>query len=622
MIVNQRELLAYHSKHYRPDFNPDLFTRRTEDIIEEVKKVITSVCNRGSYFSIKVLNFEVVDEYSRIKDILYRYEEEHKSRNKDKTRENRYDYIDIKTTSFVLLMVTYELSAKDETAVVTVPIAIPMIVNKYYLNLSGSLYLPQFQIVDASTYNNTLTRSKGGKMAKSKAASVVLKTVSLPIRMYQRSLDLLTIDGQVINATYFDLNAFKKTSRAFKYILAEYGYVGTCEFIGLQGIYLFDEAHKPYPDNDNYVFYNKDNARNPNYVAEVGVYIRVPKFLYDNDVVTQNMIVTIFDSTYWLTNFNEIFTIDFWVRSLGADFQSDTIDKGNSILTSFRGLLDIATQENIHLPPEMKENMFCLVKWMVCEFSALRSKDNLNILTKRVRIGEYLAALYAAKLNTGIYRITDIGKRISVDSLKKALVTDPMFLIKQISKCNLVAFKNIVTDCDATEVTKFSVKGQSGLGDNGNTKKFGGKGKPANGGNSNSIPRIYRYAHESYLGVLDLDAASATDPGVTGIICPMAKLYDGFFSEFKEPNQWPETYARLLDEYHRISGIQQAIILKDAVEGNTDPSAAEEVSVLVSISRNLTNQAINLIEQNGINGRICPFINLDADGRVDVEFQC
>lgn len=594
IFKDQRELLSLHSKKYRPDFNKDLFERKTEDIIEDVKKVILSICSKGPYFSISILNFEVIEDYGRIKQILYEYGENYKSRNKNKSKDNMYDFIDTSPSIFVLLMATYELIAKTDRAVVTVPIAIPKFVDKYYVELMGNKYMPLMQVVDASTYNNNLT--------KSNSQSVVLKTLSPPIRLYKRDTQLLTTDLIYVSTTYYDLNAFKKTSRSFKYIIAEYGLMGAMEFLGLEGIYIYNENNKPDPDPDYYLFHNKDNIVMRNATAQVDVYVCVPKFLYDNDVVTQNMVVTILDSTIWLEDFDSIFTIDFWKAALGGDFRSNTVEKGESILTSFKGILDIITKDILHLPPELKENIFCLLKWMVCEFSALKNKDNLNILTKRIRIPEYIAAMYISKLNYAVYRIPDMGKRVTVESLKRIVVTDPMFLIKQLLRSQLVSFRDIVTDCDATEATKYTIKGQSGLGDN----------------NSKSIPNIYRYPHESYFGIVDLDAVSASDPGVTGIICPMTKLYDGSFSEFDEPNTWPEAYAKLLDEYHRISGRKEGIILRGKITGKVDQEQLDITDQILDITANSIALITEMLKAHSVDGRICPIIDLNQDGKIDL----
>lgn len=595
MFKNQRELVSLFSSDYRPEFNDDLFRRRDDDIMNAIKQVIRSICSKGTYFTIKVLDFETIYDYSRIKQIMHDYGEEYRNRNKNKSDDNMYDFIDIKPTTYNILMVTYELTAKDDVAVVSVPICVPRFVNKYYMNIQGNLYLPQLQLVDGSTYNNSLTNSKH--------QSITLKTLSPPIRIYKRSTQLLTVDKRLVDTTFFDLNAFTKTSRSFKYVMAEYGMYGALRFLEIEGISVYNEHNKPEPTPDMYLFHNNTNIKNP---GKVDVYIQVPKFLFDNDVVTQNMVVSIMDSTNLLDQFDSLFDPNFWKRALGADFDADTVEKGIGILTSFKGILDDITKDILRLPMDMKRDMFCVLKWMISEFSALRAKDNLNILTKRVRLSEYIAAIYATRLNHAVYRIPDMGQRVSIEGLKKIVVTDPMYLIKQLPKTQLIPFRDIVTDCDATEATKFTIKGQSGLGDN----------------NSKSIPEIYRYPHESHFGILDLDAVSAGDPGVSGIICPMTKLYEGgAFSDYMEPVTWDRHYYKLLDKYHKLTGQKEVIKIRRMLTGRVYDDDDEELSVInqvLDITSNSIATVENMLKQNSKDGRICPIINLNEDGKIDL----
>jgi hypothetical protein len=62
---------------------------------------------------------------------------------------------------------------------------------------------------------------------------------------------------------------------------------------------------------------------------------------------------------------------------------------------------------------------------------------------------------------------------------------------------------------------------------------------------------VYRYIDPSHVGILDMDASSASDPGMSGMICPMAKLHgsDKSFSEYEEPNEWRELFAPYRDKY-------------------------------------------------------------------------
>jgi hypothetical protein len=87
----------------------------------------------------------------------------------------------------------------------------------------------------------------------------------------------------------------------------------------------------------------------------------------------------------------------------------------------------------------------------------------------------------------------------------------------------------MVNDNDATVALKYTYKGISGLGEDGT-----------------SIQRNYRYVDPTHAGILDLDASSASDTGMSGIMCPMGQLYENTscFTEYKEPDYWDDTYKQ------------------------------------------------------------------------------
>jgi hypothetical protein len=109
-----------------------------------------------------------------------------------------------------------------------------------------------------------------------------------------------------------------------------------------------------------------------------------------------------------------------------------------------------------------------------------------------------------------------------------------MFVIKSISTMsNLVSYRDLVNDLDSLTALKYTYKGISGLGEDGT-----------------SVQPVYRYVDPSHIGILDLDASSNSDPGMSGMLCPMVKLYgkDNSFSEYQEPNTWRDLYKPILKE--------------------------------------------------------------------------
>jgi hypothetical protein len=139
------------------------------------------------------------------------------------------------------------------------------------------------------------------------------------------------------------------------------------------------------------------------------------------------------------------------------------------------------------------------------------------------------------KLNKGMYRISDMGRRVTLKKVIQAIYTQPLYVINSLTTTsNLVAYRDMVNDLDSTVALKYTYKGIAGLGEDGA-----------------SVQPIYRYVDPSHVGILDLDASSGSDPGMSGMICPMTKIYNHSFSEYEEPNTWREEWKPIKEEYKK-----------------------------------------------------------------------
>lgn len=541
--MNQKEVLAKISRDARIKMNEKLFVRSDDDIIEELKKVILSCQRDNKYFQIKVVGFTVVDDFAEINDILFKYYE-NASRNKSKMKrkDNQYAYINLNESDIRLLMVDYHVEtpyAMDELERVDdfrVIIAIPRIVDKYYFRINGIVRSTLYQIVDGSTYNNANSNAK--------IPNITFKIVFMAARVFRYYLDVPQVDGTAYRLTHYMSNIFSKTTSALKYIFSKFGFQGGLEFLGLWP--YIQVSDRPCEDVQNfYSFRRTDDA-----------WVIAPKYLVDNESVIQSAIACIYQSIVPGMDINLINDPQFWVRSLGGDFNNtshenmlnileqkdgihDTLEKGYSVLDSFENIYDISTRESIRLPESEKATMYHIVRWLVREFNKLRLKDNQDVSIKKIRFSEYIASLYAMKVAKGIYRVADHNAKITTTSIKRAIRTDPMYLLNTIGKSNLVNYRNMVSDMDSMLALKFTYKGIAGLGEKDNK----------------SIPDICRYIHPSHIGKLDLDNSSDTNPGITGTICPFTDIYDGYFTDYQEPNSWEEKFLQTLDAYNRASGI-------------------------------------------------------------------
>lgn len=596
--MKQREFIHKYNKENRPRFNSDLFLRTDDQLINAIRDVIYS-CERDSTFTIRVLNFEVIDDYDDINHILWEYEDSVINKNKKESdnktnttssqtkkttstnpkKDNQFAYINLKDSDLKLIKVTYfiQINEKKDGLVndtLEVYIAIPRIVDDFYFRINGNMYSALYQIVDASTYNNTEAKN-------TKKQSITFKTIFTPLRLYKNNITIKNIDGESIPCTYFICNIFKKSVLVMKYIIAKMGLIEGMKFLHVEEVKLVQDISN-IDKNNYYIFPVRD------------LYITVPKMLYDNIQIIQSLVYTLWITTNYMKDVSceEMYSNVTWLKALGAEFTTNkdinTIyNKGISILSSFEFIYDQITKNDLKLSYEDKADIYRVVRWMMYEFNALRQKDNLDISTKKVRWAEYIASLYAAKIANGIYVLSDKGENADLNSIKKAIKTPPMYLIKAISNCDLINYKNCVNDIDAIIALKYTFKGISGIGEK-----------------NNAISNAQRSIHPSHLGRIDIDSSSQSEPGISGTICPLTSLHDNHFDVYQEPSTWESNLTKVMDAYRNMtSKVEMCRLLSDNNINTQDNSVLKEC---ISITRDLmriplyiNNEAIYGIDMFG-----------------------
>lgn len=570
--MKQCEFIHNYNDKYRPNFNKQLFIRSDDELINAMRNIIYS-CERDSTFVIKILDFRVIDNYDDVNHILWEYEDSiinkgKKQDKKGKRKDNQFDYINLKDSDLKVIQVDYFIQINEKknglvSDTLTVNIAIPRIVDDFYFRLNGNIYSAMYQIVDASTYNNSASKN-------AKKQSITLKTVFMPIRVYRYTNTLKTIDGESLACTYFVGNMFKKSLLLMKYIIAKMGIYESMKFLHIKGLYIVKEYFNDkynMDDGTNYIFPMKD------------AYIVVNKMMYDSIQIVQSYVYTIY-TVYNSTKsmkFNDVFTTSEWIKSLGSEFTTKDIDtiheKGYSILGSLEFIYDNMTREDLKLDNEDKGDIYRILRWMMYEFNALRQKDNLDISTKKVRWAEYIASLYAARLAMGIYRISDKGNKADLGTIRKAIQIPPMYMINAIAKCQLVNYKNCVNDLDSIIALKYTYKGISGIGEK-----------------SNAISSAYRSIHPSHLGRVDIDSSSNSDPGISGTICPLTTLHDSHFDEYTEPSTWERELAKVIDLYKSMVAKKEMCKIVSSI--NNKQKDNDIIDDCIAVSRNLLNMPL------------------------------
>jgi len=584
--ITQSEFIRHYNEKNREQFNPVYFERNNQDIMDCVRKVILS-CEKDKYFTLQVKSIREIYNYEEIYNMLRAYQESHKKKNV--IVENQYDYINIKDSDIMLMEVKYfirhngvekqevevikedgtkskeTIDVKDPYTILTVLIALPRFVHKYYFRLNGNYYTSTFQIVDGSTYNNTSTNNGPNR----KADCNTFKTLFMPVRIYKKYKDMPEFyTKSTIRAVLYGSNIFNNYTDCMYYILANYGLYGTFDFLDIHCIYI-----NSYPLNpEEYFNFNKHNA-----------FISVPKTCFQDNMV-QSLVASIYGAITKDATPNDLFNIRYWIRNLGIAYKGgNSLDKGLFVLDSIDGIYDLITQEELHLPPDLKSNIYQILRWIMREFYYIKQKDNVDITLKRIRIAEYIAHLYAIKLSRGLHRISDAGKRVTLNSVIKAIRIDPMYVVNNaINMSNLVQYVDLVNDDDAFLALKCTYKGISGLGEDGS-----------------SIARNYRYVDPTHAGILDLDASGASDPGMSGIICPMAPMRNNSFTDYQEPNYWEGKYKQLQTDWFKRKQVQSPFDIIDS-----DKAASVLKQDYESLRKEVVEETLN------IDKIICPFYNI------------
>ena len=164
---------------------------------------------------------------------------------------------------------------------VVVYIAIPRIIDGFYFKLNGNTYSAMYQIVDASTYNNSAAKS-------ARKQSITFKTIFMPIRVYRYQIGLKDINGESIQCTYFVANMFKKSILLMKYIIAKLGFYASMEFLKVESVMLVDNLNNIVDKDQCYIF----PVRN--------MFIVVNKMLFNNIQIVQSFVYTLYSITNYM----------------------------------------------------------------------------------------------------------------------------------------------------------------------------------------------------------------------------------------------------------------------------------------------------------------------------------
>ena len=459
---------------------------------------------------------------------------------------NRLDLI---TLHFRLVKTTMnkdgeEVKEEDE---VSMPVFFPKLVDRFFFHLNSTLYYPIFQMVERGTYT---TRE-----------SFTLKTLLMPLMFKTDTRIVLkdARDGEKYSPIVFVLDLFgrkptkkgaksrSKKSRinALLYMIAKHGFLGTLGFLGIDEesiVLAAPDEMDGYPEEEWTAFEVKIAKRSKIMVMARREWLGtdtgdfpwiITATLVDlisrykpsiGIIEAESVLLDAMASGMGSVEINGVIRPAgevaeeveiYWLKRLGGEYTTTpatVVQKARRIQVSLERILDGRTRKNlVHVEDWEKEDIYCILRWMMREYKDLSQIDNMDMLTKRIRIAEYLIHPILIRFSQNTYRLLN-SQNVTLKGLKSIFTSvKPDFVIEMLPTMDPIRYSSSVNQHDLfTVALRMTVQGPQSMG-------------------KQHLATRFRGHHESYIGRLGLSTSSASDPGVTGTLVPFAEMDGQFF---------------------------------------------------------------------------------------------
>lgn len=504
-----KEFIAGYTNENEKDFNTPLITGSMDRPLHEC--VIDSLRSMEVIDNIKIVTWDYTEDPMIVNDTV-RISTRKKAKNKrgkGKDEEDQRKYVPLKDSDNGQLSVKFKLWANDGETEITKNFLIPYRDENGYLYSKGKRFYMMYQLLDASTYVRENT--------------VVQKALMpLPIsRNISRHSDIHEFEW--VGKTYGYHVGHKKEADVLLFYFAKWGMGETFKFFGVDEVIWL--SPKPMEmDKYNYFKINKN------------IYLAVDKKAMKFPYVMSIVLMTLNLVTNRL-RIEDVNDIDFWLEKLGIARGGnvktyDIVNYGRRSVESLERNLNKETRDVLKLYDFNKETIFHVIRWMIQNYSALRSKDDLSLDNKRIRRNEYIASLLTHHINDRLHRIINMGDKLKLENLLELFNFPSNYLVTALHLSGLMRFDERVNDLDFISKLNYTTKGPNSL----SYKK------------QKTMGLKFRNAHPSYLGNIDLSVNSSSDPGSSGMFTPFAKTYGMYFSDKMEPQEGIDDFNEFLKD--------------------------------------------------------------------------
>lgn len=399
--------------------------------------------------------------------------------------------------------------------------------NWFYIN-EGCRYFLINQIVDNATYGT--------------GNSVSLKSLLMPITLQKKPDVGIVINSLSSSNSYtvpvYNLCLFAKHINVLLYYLAKYSFNDLIRMDISDPEEVISERQKrrcpeiidkvnnffgtdfKFSDNlSELMEEGREVFRTP---GENGVYISVDKEkLESRDANVLSILGCFFEvrangkqKKKTEFSYDELISPIFWVDILASYFTANTdpvrkFEKIKTMLVSLDRLTDESTKRVLRLPEEDKKNTLAVIRYMLRNFDYLNTKDPNNFDDKRIRIVESMLYPLRSYFSAQTYRVLNATTRSKqvLDRIFSNL--SPTYLLKTTVVSELLRYYNATNELDILSVLKCTQTGPQSL--------------------SKTVSNLTRDVQPSQVGRLSLVNASASNPGLSSMICPFCELEPGMY---------------------------------------------------------------------------------------------
>ena len=459
----------------------------------DVDDLVTEIVNKAKYVNytnyVKFEGYELIKDARKVGFYERREVKKKKGRGKKKVKtkpiDRRYIY---------KLVLTFRHVEKDPKSTFTQVLYLPMKVDKYHYSLNGMrLYLLN-QVIDHSTFTHD--------------GDIVMKSAVMPIRLKRNKLTLQNSIGREKDMYFYTTHMFDKECNALYYILAKYGLNETLLFLEVE----------------DYISISKQPLGKGYYSFKLyDSYINCDMVYFKEYEYCRNIVGTFYNAVQE-SKYDKMPTDKQWKIVLGGVFKANNasdqkkLTKCEKVLISYDLGLDDTTKSVLCDKIEKKhiQNTETLFRWMMQNYNYLLMKSNYDFKNKRVRKAEFVADQYGRILMSGIRRILNTVRGKNKDFIEGAITNRPDCILMALRKSQKVStFDDSVNDMDGWTPFKYTQKGPKGV--------------------PNKVPKKMRKLHPSQVGITDLNTTSGSDPGLSGIVCPLRKFDSLTFDKTPEP---------------------------------------------------------------------------------------